>query len=53
MNDFNWRNQPSNIGKELMRGLGQPAVIKPIVSGSIATPQPVKEKPGTGRSATA
>lgn len=54
MNDFNWRHQPSKNGVDLMRGFVKHTKIPimPILSGSIAGPQKVKQKPGVGINST-
>lgn len=57
---FEWRGQPSISGNALMLGRGRKktAPLKIVVFGSrnstasIATEQPVKRRPGVGKSAT-
>lgn len=54
---FNWRNQPSTVAEKRTRNVvANPNSLKfhsSTLSGSIATPEKLKQRPGTGRSATA
>ncbi len=53
---FNWRGQPSQIGKTLIKTSGStaPAKAHPMRNGtsSINGAEKLKTKPGVGRSAT-